>query len=86
LTNLQDLDRWIKLVSVATIQPRRTVKRARKPATRRTSAVELYSPPRLALSLLENATDTNDYARARREVRSLGIDPDRVPHDPSARS
>ena len=49
-------------------------------------AVEHYTPPRLAQFLLENATDAQDYARARREVRRLGVDPDRVPHDPPARS
>jgi hypothetical protein len=48
--------------------------------------VEHYTPRRLAQFLLENATDAQDYARARREVRKLGIDPDRVPHDPPARS
>jgi hypothetical protein len=40
----------------------------------------------LAQFLLENATDPPDYVRARREVRKLGIDPDRIPHDPPARS
>lgn len=71
---------------MATIEPRRTTKRARKLIARRPSAVEHYTPRRLAQLLLENATDAQDYARARREVRKLGIDPDRVPHDPPARS
>lgn len=71
---------------MATTEPRRPTRRAHKAVPRRTSAVEHYTPRRLAQFLLENATDAQDYARARREVRKLGIDPDRVPHDPPARS
>ncbi len=71
---------------MATTEPRRTAKRARKAISRRTSTVEHYTPRQLAQFLLENATDAQDYARARRDVRKLGLDPDRVPHDPPARS
>lgn len=42
---------------------------------------ERYTPRRLAQFLLENATDATDYAAARREVRKLGLDPDKIPHD-----
>jgi len=42
---------------------------------------ERYTPRRLAQFLLENATDAADYAAARREVRKLGLDPDKIPHD-----
>lgn len=42
---------------------------------------ERYTPRRLAQFLLENATDAADYAAARREVRRLGLDPDKIPHD-----
>jgi len=42
---------------------------------------ERYTPRRLAQFLLENATDAADYAAARREVRGLGLDPDKIPHD-----
>jgi hypothetical protein len=49
------------------------------------AAGERYTPRRLAQFLLENATDGADYARTRRAVRKLGIDPDRVPHDRPAR-
>lgn len=69
---------------MATTQPRRTAKRTGKTAARRTSAIEHYTPRRLAQFLLENATDAADYASARREVRKLGLDPDRVPHEPPA--
>jgi hypothetical protein len=71
---------------MATTQPRRTAKPTRKATVRRASAVERYTPRRLAQFLLENATDAADYASARREVRKLGLDPDRVPHDPPAGS
>ena len=50
------------------------------------SRIEHYTPRRLAQFLLENATDAADYASARREVRKLGLDPDRVPHEPPAGS
>ena len=50
-----------------------------------TLPVEMYSRERKAAFLLENAIDSMDYARARDEVRRMGLDPDRVPHGrPSA--
>jgi hypothetical protein len=50
-----------------------------------TLPVEIYSRERKAAFLLENAIDPVDYARARDEVRRMGLDPDRVPHSrPSA--
>jgi hypothetical protein len=69
-------------------QSRNTVKkRTRKPATRvASSTVDRYTPKRLAQFLLENAVDAADYAAARREVRKLGLDPDRIPHDPPSRA
>ena len=42
--------------------------------------VEFYSPERKAEFLLSNATSAEDYRRARREVRKLGLDPDAIPH------
>jgi hypothetical protein len=42
---------------------------------------ERYTPRRLAQFLLQNAVDAADYAAARREVKKLGLDPDRIPHD-----
>ena len=42
--------------------------------------VETYTPERRAEFLLTNAVDGDDYARAVREVRGMGIDPDRIPH------
>jgi AbrB family looped-hinge helix DNA binding protein len=42
--------------------------------------VEKYSRERKAEFLLTNAINAADYKRARREVRKLGLDPDRVPH------
>ena len=43
--------------------------------------VEVYSPERRAELLLGNAVDADDYARAVREVRKLGLDPDAIPHE-----
>ena len=42
--------------------------------------VEIYTPERRAEFLLSNATDTEDYARAREEVSKLGLDPDTIKH------
>ena len=47
--------------------------------------LETYSPERRAEFLLSNAVDAEDYARAVREVRKLGLDPEEIPHrKPSA--
>jgi AbrB family looped-hinge helix DNA binding protein len=43
--------------------------------------VEVYSPERRATFLLENATDTEDYARVRDEVLGMGLDPDSIRHE-----
>ena len=43
-------------------------------------SVEVYTPQRKAEFLLSNAIDAEDYARAREEVRKLGLDPDSIPH------
>jgi len=42
--------------------------------------VERYTPERKAEFLLSNAVDANDYRRARKEVRELGLDPDSIRH------
>ena len=46
-----------------------------------TLPLEIYSKERKAELLLENAVDSKDYARARKEVRKLGLDPDAIPHE-----
>ena len=48
--------------------------------------VEAYTPARKAEFLLNNVVDLEDYRRAIREVRSLGIDPDDVPHEKPVRN
>ncbi len=42
--------------------------------------IEIYTPERRAEFLLNNAVDARDYARARAEVRRMGLDPVRVKH------
>jgi AbrB family looped-hinge helix DNA binding protein len=42
--------------------------------------VERYTPERKAEFLLSNAVDADDYRRARKEVRKLGLDPDSIRH------
>ncbi|MDQ3308832.1 MAG: AbrB/MazE/SpoVT family DNA-binding domain-containing protein [Gemmatimonadota bacterium] len=42
--------------------------------------LESYTPERRAEFLLSNAVDAEDYAAAVREVRALGLDPDKIPH------
>jgi AbrB family looped-hinge helix DNA binding protein len=44
--------------------------------------VEIYTPERRAEFLLSNAVDAADYARAKEEVRKLGVDPATIPHEP----
>jgi hypothetical protein len=44
--------------------------------------IEIYTRERKAEFLLENSVGAADYARARREVRKMGLDPDRIPHTP----
>jgi AbrB family looped-hinge helix DNA binding protein len=41
-----------------------------------------WSPERRAGFILNAASDPQDYARAREVVRGMGLDPDRIPHDP----
>lgn len=53
----------------------------RGPQSRLSSVGERYTPERQAEFLLNNAASARDYAAARREVRRLGLDPDRIPHD-----
>lgn len=45
-----------------------------------TVPIEMYSAERRAEFLLTNAVDEEDYARARKVVRELGMDPDTVEH------
>ena len=47
-----------------------------------TVAVRLYSDAEKARLLLEGATTASEYARARKRVRDLGVDPDKVAHAP----
>ena len=42
------------------------------------TAIEMYSDERTAGFLLSNAVDAEDYARAREEVRAMGLDPDAI--------
>jgi len=42
--------------------------------------LESYTPERRAEFLLSNAVDEEDYARAKEEVRKVGLDPDAIPH------
>ena len=42
--------------------------------------VEVYNPERKAEFLLSNATTESDYRSARKAVRELGLDPDKIAH------
>jgi len=42
--------------------------------------VEKYSPERKAEFLLSTATTVEDYRRARKEVKKLGLNPDVISH------
>lgn len=43
--------------------------------------IEQYDLRRKAEFILNNAIDSEDYARATKEVRKMGFDPDTIPHD-----
>ena len=45
-----------------------------------TVPVEIYTPERKAEFLLNNAVTPEDYAWAVREVKSMGLDPQKIPH------
>jgi AbrB family looped-hinge helix DNA binding protein len=45
-----------------------------------TVPIELYTPERKAEFVLSNAINVADYKRALEEVRSMGLDPDSIPH------
>ena len=42
--------------------------------------VEVYTPARKAEFLLSNTVDRKDYLAARREVKKVGLEPDKIPH------
>lgn len=42
--------------------------------------VEIYTPERKAEFVLSNAIGAADYRRARKSVREMGLDPDRIRH------
>lgn len=43
--------------------------------------VEIYTDERKAEFLLNNAMSRRDYAWACEEVRKLGLDPEKIPHE-----
>ncbi|MDI6711393.1 MAG: AbrB/MazE/SpoVT family DNA-binding domain-containing protein [Bacillota bacterium] len=43
--------------------------------------IEIYTPERKAEFLLNNAVTPEDYDRAVDEVRRLGLDPEKIPHE-----
>lgn len=42
--------------------------------------LETYTPSRKAQFLLSNAVNRKDYQAARKEVRKMGLDPDKIRH------
>lgn len=43
--------------------------------------VEIYTPERIAEFLLNNAVDEEHYLRQLEEVKKMGLDPDKIPHE-----
>lgn len=54
------------------------------PLHRKQELHEDYTPERIAEYLLNNAVSVEDYCWAREEARRLGVDPDKIPHEPPA--
>ena len=46
-----------------------------------TIPLEIYTPERKAEFLLNNAVTSEDYAWAVKEVRKMGLDPDKISHE-----
>ena len=46
-----------------------------------TLPLEIYTPERKAEFLLNNAVTPKDYAWAIKEVRKMGLDPKKIPHE-----
>lgn len=46
-----------------------------------TLPIEIYTPERKAEFLLNNAITPEDYEWALKEVRKLGLDPEKIPHE-----
>ena len=46
--------------------------------------LEDYTPDRVAEFLLSNSVDAKDYAEAVAEVRRMGLDPEKIPHQKPA--
>jgi hypothetical protein len=46
--------------------------------------LEDYTPERIAEFLLSNAVDAEDYAQSVAEVRRMGLDPNKIPHQKPA--
>ena len=51
-----------------------------RPAVVSPVAVEVYTPERLAEFFLNNAMDKQDYLEARKQVKSMGLNPNKIPH------
>lgn len=47
-----------------------------------TYPVEIYTDERIAEFRLNNALDARDYPAALKDVRAMGLDPDKIPHKP----
>lgn len=43
-------------------------------------AIEKYTPERQAEFILSNAIDAKDYQHARDAVKTMGLNPDKIPH------
>lgn len=46
----------------------------------RKERLEKYTPARKAEFILSNSVSEADYRKARKEVRKLGLDPDKIRH------
>ncbi|HXP11512.1 MAG TPA: AbrB/MazE/SpoVT family DNA-binding domain-containing protein [Acidobacteriaceae bacterium] len=51
-----------------------------RPAVTTPVEVEIYTPERLAEFFLNNSMDEEDYKEARKEVESMGLNPDSIDH------
>ncbi len=59
----------------------KSVKKSRAVRNLKLPPVEVYSDERVAEFLLSNTVDREDYERAVKLVRKMGLDPAKIDHD-----
>jgi hypothetical protein len=76
----RDIDVSVRGLLKCATESRESAIRRQPRVLPRLPKAERYTPGRKGQFLLENAATAAEYRAARREVKSLGLDPDAIPH------